>query len=195
MADLFCAQFDEGAHDAGGKVKLRLPPEVVSRALFSSCQRYRYWLERSWGDSVVDDAVVFLMQNPSVADPKIDDPTVAKCRKYATAWGYKRLIVLNVMAYRATNPKDLAKVEDPAGRDNLHHIMTTIMREKPLLICAWGRLDKPWQRKHEDAVIGLLRELRHPAHVLRLNQAGKPWHPLYLPDALTPQPWALPEAA
>lgn len=190
MADLFCGQFTANTHDAGGKVRLKLPPDVVSRAFFSSCQRYRYWLERCWGDSPVDPAVCFLMQNPSVADDKtIDDPTVFKCRKYATRWGYKRLIVLNVMAYRSTNPDDLRKVEDPAGRDNLQHIMTTILREKPLLVCAWGKLDKPWQRKPEAAVIGLLREIRHPAHVLRLNKAGRPWHPLYLPDDLEPQPW------
>lgn len=193
MADLFCDEAKAALHDPGGKVKLKIPSNVVSKAFFSGNQCHRYTLERMWGDSAFDPAVVFILHNPSVADAeRTDDPTVAKCRRYATAWGYKRMIVLNVMAYRATDPAKLLYSYDPCGRDNLAHIRRTLETERDgLVICAWGNIH-PKLQQHGDAVKALIRELGRQVHVLRLNaKSGEPGHPLYVPGGIEPQPWVL----
>ena len=172
-------------HDPGGKIKILLEENIISSAIFSDCQKYRFELHRRW-DNESDKSIMFLMMNPSVATEFIDDPTVKKCRKYATTWGYNHLIVTNVMAYRATNPKELLQVYDPVGKDNLKHIKILLEEYKPFLICAWGRIPTKLFYAEED-VMRVIKD--HSPHVLKLNKDGKPWHPLYLPNNTLPEPW------
>ena len=105
---------DQKQHDPGGKVRLALSADVKSWADFGGDNKeYRYTLKRVWDASL--GSVLFVMMNPSTADPYVDDPTVAKCQRYARAWGYGTLLVGNTFAYRATNQKDLLRVADPVG--------------------------------------------------------------------------------
>ena len=46
---------------------------------------YRYSLRRTWNPA--GGSYLFVMLNPSTADATIDDPTIAKCVRYAKAWG------------------------------------------------------------------------------------------------------------
>lgn len=66
----------------------RTPSREQSNALFSPCNEYRYLLTRP-GSSDEGEAgpTVFLMLNPSTADHLVDDPTIRRCRGFATAWG------------------------------------------------------------------------------------------------------------
>ncbi len=45
-------------------------------ALISSCRKYRYHLERHWGDA---KPCLFIMLNPSTADERKDDRTIKRC--------------------------------------------------------------------------------------------------------------------
>lgn len=132
---------------------------------------------------------MFLMLNPSTATEDVDDPTVRKCRSYASQWGYNTLLVGNIMAYRATDPSLLRGIEDPVGPDNLSHLRG-MLETQPRLICAWGRV--PTRLQHaEQAVTQLIREVGIEPYALRVNSGGSPSHPLYQPLDVEPQLWTI----
>jgi hypothetical protein len=111
--DLFMAK----KHDPGGKVHIVLTPDVKTKAVFGGpgdCYRYRP--SRTWNEK--KPHALFVMMNPSTADLKVDDPTVAKCGRFARAWGYGGIHVGNTFAYRATDKKHLRLIADPIGPDN-----------------------------------------------------------------------------
>src|SRR5689334_11732215 len=118
-------------HDPGGKVRIPLPSHVLGHALFGgAANEYRYRLTRTWGTS---SYVLFVMMNPSTANPSEDDPTVAKCRRLAVRWGYGGLHVGNTFAYRATDQNRLAQVPDPIGPDNDAHLLD-LAKESALVV-------------------------------------------------------------
>ena len=176
-------------HDPGGKVRIPLPDHYAATAVFGGPNNcYRYRLSRWWG-SPDDGAVMFLLMNPSTAEERVDDPTVAKCRRYAMQWGYAGLLVGNVFAFRATDQRRLASIVDPIGPDNAEHLLD-MAREARLIVCAYGT---PSHRALRHAGITTARMLDghgYRLHVLRLTGMGVPVHPLYLPGDITPQPWS-----
>ena len=54
----------------------------------------------------------FFGVNPSTADASSDDSTVRKWRGFTQRWGGSRFIVGNVFAYRSTDVRQLAAVEE-----------------------------------------------------------------------------------
>ncbi len=150
---------------------------------FSDCQKYRYRLWRKWGDG---PTVGFLMLNPSTADEFRNDPTIERCHRRAVAMGFSALEVVNIFAFRATDPKDLKKANAPVGPDNDQAILTAA-QHCDQLICAWGSHGDHLGRGAE--VKELLIRNAVQAHVLSLTKQGQPGHPLYIPYATTPQIW------
>lgn len=140
-------------------------------AIMSECTKYRYALFRDMGDN----PLVFCMLNPSTADAERDDPTVAKCRKYAKSFGYSGLVVVNLYAFRATKPKDMFISPDPIGKENDFYI-TELCKDRTV-ICAWGNNANP---KRALAVFGLLLKINASIHCLAITSKGQPSHPLYL---------------
>ncbi len=185
MSDDDIFVFDE--HDPGGKAIFALPLDIFSHAEFSPCKKYRYELRRWWHDTKPPNSIMFLMMNPSTATEVVDDPTVRKCRMYAERWGYNHLIITNIMAYRATNPKELLNIDDPVGPENFNRIRRLIDSYKPFLVCAWGG-NLPSKLLHVEEKIMELIEPFKP-HVLRLSKSGRPYHPLYLPNDTVPIDW------
>ena len=100
----------------------RPDPFLERDAMISACGRYRYLLRRSWDFDRM--RALFVMLNPSTADEKILDPTVAKCAKYSYGWGYADLVVVNLFSLRATNPRELKTAMRPEGDpENMFHIL------------------------------------------------------------------------
>ena len=89
---------------------------LESTADFSFCGQYRYTLTRVW--SLERGLVLFVGLNPSTADAERDDPTVRRCVGYARRWGFGGVLVANLFAYRATDPRDLLAVSYPIGPRN-----------------------------------------------------------------------------
>lgn len=137
---------------------------------------YRYWLSRRWGTG---RRAVFLMLNPSTADAEVDDPTVRRCIGFAKSWGMAGVEVVNLYAYRATDPKELAKCADPVGPMNDLSIERTCARVAPVL--AWGA--KPWARPRARRVVRRLCQRWRFLWCLGVTQDGSPRHPLYVPSA------------
>jgi hypothetical protein len=152
-----------------------------SGAVFSACRRWRYLLWRQWDEKL--PVANFLMLNPSTADEFQLDPSCTRARVYAERWGYGSLIVTNVFGWRATDPFAMKAVRDPVGRGNDRAIVQAA-KEADIVVCAWGNHGAHLERSVK--VLTLLRKARVPLHALRINGAGEPAHPLYLPGNLRP---------
>lgn len=154
---------------------------MISTAQFSTDRVYRYDLLRKWNQG--NSICTFVLLNPSTADEFTNDPTVARCQKRAQMLGFDGVRVLNVFAYRSTDPKKLREVSDPIGAEN-DGVISFIMgkRETKLVICGWGMHAGDRGRR----VLELIRNSGKPPHALGLNSDGSPQHPLYLSYAIKP---------
>ncbi|MEX0803603.1 MAG: DUF1643 domain-containing protein [Candidatus Binatia bacterium] len=140
-------------------------------AHFSSCSTYRYNLTRTWDSTL--PKILFVGLNPSTADDKSDDPTVRRCIGFAEKWGYGGLVLVNLFAYRATDPAELAKVEDPVGPDNDGWIARQRTRVD-CVVSAWGNHGNFMSR--DRIVLDCLGKVQ----CLGITKTGCPRHPLYL---------------
>ncbi len=157
-------------------------------AIFSSDRRYRYLLRRRVG--LGDQRCAFVMLNPSTADEVVNDPTVTRCIRFAQVWGYGILEVVNIFAYRATDPKELYTYRDasellrvneafdPIGVDNDHFIVTAASQCHQVVV-AWGNHGALYDRGAE--VLSEIWFAKHRIYSFGMTQAGQPRHPLYLP--------------
>ena len=50
------------------------------------------------------ETLVSYLYNEATADESRDDPTIRRCIGFARRWGFARLVVLNLFAFRATRP-------------------------------------------------------------------------------------------
>jgi hypothetical protein len=183
--------FDQGTlfdvpHNPGGKL-LKLPAGIISKAIFggpNDCYRYR--LERVWDSSL--KSIMFLMMNPSTATEQWDDPTLAKVRKFATQWGYGRLLVGNSMAYRCTNQARLLEVEDPTGPENLAHLMA-MAAESDKVVVAFGRPKIKALQSHGPKIAQTMMDRGIRLSSLKTSADGNPWHPLYIKGSAELKPW------
>lgn len=113
-----------------------MPYGFDSGATLSECRCYRYRLWRSWGDR--DHRVVFVGLNPSTADEARDDPTIRKCIGFAKRWGFGALDMVNVFAWRSTDPRGLLAAADPVGPDN-DESLRAAFDGAHRIVWAWGR--------------------------------------------------------
>jgi len=157
--------------------------EVHKDAIISPCGAYRYMLTRVWEYS--RGMLPFVMLNPSMADDKIDDPTIRRCMNFAKREGYGGIFVANLFAFRATDPVDVRRAAifgtDPIGPDNelyLRVMATNAKRREVPVICAWGAVGGGPQADH---VARLMIESGATLKCLGVTKEGHPRHPLYLP--------------
>lgn len=119
------------------------------------------------------------MLNPSTADANFDDPTIRRCINYTMQWGYGGIVVVNLFALRATNPKELRKSTNPFGTENNMYIKKA-SAEANLTITAWGIQGRYLGR--DKIVMMMLTE----KYYLALTKNRSPRHPLYLRSNLKP---------
>lgn len=164
-------------------------PEPLMRggAVLSEDRLHRYSLWRRWADD--GPPVTFVMLNPSTADASVDDPTIRKCVGFAKRWGHGAIEVVNLFAYRSTDPKAMYAARNRGveiiGRDNDAHIERAF-RCSARIIAAWGanptflRPSAVWC-----IAVGAGRRLE----ALRVTKGGAPGHPLYIPYTAEPVPF------
>jgi hypothetical protein len=138
---------------------------------------YRYWLFRCW--NMDKPIIVWIMLNPSTADHKKDDPTITRCINFSKSWGYGGMIVVNLFAFRATNPKELKKCEDPVGPDNNYYIKN-IIQMCDVSVAAWGN-DGTYMNRDKE-----IKTMFPDLLCLKKTVSGNPYHPLYLKSDLKP---------
>lgn len=99
---------------------------MKSDAELSKCRTYRYALWRTWDES--KPFAMFVGLNPSTADELEDDPTIRRCINFSKLWGYGGLCMVNLFAYRATDPTALFLVAvDDAPKDYTEGLMRGIV--------------------------------------------------------------------
>ena len=156
-----------------------------SDALISPCGLYRYRLSRTWDDRL--PGVCFVMLNPSVADASVDDPTIRRCLSFAASWGCGAIHVVNLFAFRSTDPDLLTDATDPIGPDNDHHILAATTSGQRV-IAAWGAVGRKY-REREAVVKKMLRAGGVRVECLGLTKDGCPRHPLYVHGSTEPMPF------
>jgi hypothetical protein len=155
---------------------MNLSHYTLSRAGFSHCRRYRYWLRRVWDPSL--EPCVFICLNPSTADAYHDDPTLKRCLSFAKQWGYGSLLLVNLFSLRATDPCILKTATDPIGpRTDLW--LQRAMRESTNIVAAWGNggllMNRGAKVSRRLGTLGCLG----------ITALGMPRHPLYCPKNVT----------
>lgn len=167
-----------------------------SSAVISPCERYRYWLHRRWLGG--EGWTVFVMLNPSTADASLDDPTIRRCIRFAKDFGSRGVIVVNLFAWRATDPRNLpANLIEAEGPENHAYITQACelagqyeppdMRRPGKVICAWGANEVA--REQVPTVMGWIESAFGEPLCLGKTKDGSPRHPLYVPAATKPQPF------
>jgi hypothetical protein len=160
-------------------------------AVISPDGRYRYLLTRRVGPG--RDSATFIMLNPSTADATADDPTIRKCIGFSRRWRCGVLRVVNLFAFRATEPGRLKAAADPIGPANLRWVLRAVRsaersRGRSTVVCAWGV-----HGAFQDQDIAILRLLQARAFrvvALGLTKDGHPRHPLYAPYRSRRMPFA-----
>jgi hypothetical protein len=166
--------------------------KIKSEAIISDCGRYRYRLSRCWDESL--PSCLFIMLNPSTADDKTDDRTIKRCIGFAKSWGYGKLYVGNLFAFRTSKPAQMKRAADPVGPDNQHHLermARKAIRSGGVCIAAWGEDGR--HKQQDQTVIAWFDEFGIQLHYLKLTRNSKiPRHPLYLPGNRKPIVWKMP---
>lgn len=180
----------EGMHDPGGKSIRPLPSGVIGKTIYGGpncCYRYVAEYEIT---SIFEErrTLMTIGMNPSMARADCFDPTVDKVWRCGRRWGFNRLLMMNGHAYRATDQARLLEIDDPIGPDNDGYLLD-YAKSADMILMAYGTPRHKQLQARGPAVARMLLEAGHNLHMLRLSKDGVPWHPLYIPDAVEPQPW------
>jgi hypothetical protein len=142
---------------------------------------YRYAFARWWGEPDLARAVVWVLLNPATGDTEQRHrPTLDRCVTWSKGWGATGLVVLNLFAFRHTDPKKLLTAADPIGPCN-DRVLAAVKGART--VAAWGADGRIRQRSAEVA------RLLHEPMCLGTTQGGEPRHPLYIPATAELQPW------
>lgn len=149
---------------------------VGSGAFFSPCRTWRYLLWREWNAPEYQRDVAFIGLNPSTADENTDDPTIRRCIGFAKSWGYDGILMLNLFAFRATDPGVMKLAADPVGPENDAQIVEAVGASS-LVVAAWGQ-HGAYRSRAFDVRHKLLKEF--DVKCLGKTKDGHPRHPLYV---------------
>lgn len=96
---------------------------------------YRYSLWRIWQPA--KPLVMFIGLNPSIADATMDDHTIRRCLCFSNDWGCGGLVMTNLFAFRATDPKALLTATEPIGSEN-DAVLAHWAQMALFVVAVWG---------------------------------------------------------
>jgi hypothetical protein len=142
---------------------------------------YRFSLSRIWDRSA--PPMILFGLNPSTADEEKDDQTIRRGRTLAKREGKGSLVMLNLFAFRSTDPKGLETVQDPVGEPiNDETILEYLGPGPKLVVCAWGALANEKHRARAVEVVELIRDSGIEPMCFGRTKDGAPRHPSRLPN-------------
>lgn len=161
-------------------------------ACFSPCGRYRWLLGRCWQPGA--PALLFIGLNPSCADGRTDDPTLRRLQRFARAWGFGAVEVLNLFARISPDPRALRRCADPVGpaadgwiRSRIQHHQALQGGPLPLWL-GWGNGGALLGRDRQ--LLTGLADLQLRLLCLGTTILGQPRHPLYVRGDCCLRPFA-----
>lgn len=102
--------------------------------------KHRYFAR--YNLSLNDKSIVFILYNPSYANPDENDDTIQNCIKLAEDSGYGIVEIINLFSLRATNPKDLKESLKETNTVNKEFIISYLRQisndENKDVVLAWG---------------------------------------------------------
>lgn len=169
------------------------PGPYTRSAVISECGTYRYLLTREWGEQTPQSrSALFIMLNPSTADGSVDDPTIRRCVEFAKEWGHSRMDVVNLFAYRATDPAVLDTYDGGIiGPENGDFIMDAIDASQTIIV-AWGVTKSERVKQRAGTVCHMLARMGRDAQCLGTTKEGYPRHPLYVKGDTLLEPFKVP---
>jgi len=165
-------------------------------ASFSPDGVYRYTLGGDIGSdgpllalTAVVKYILWIMLNPSTADANEDDQTISTIVRFSERWGYTRLMVGNLYAFRTKHPtimwaaqKAGTDIVGPENDDQIAAMVKLVRNTGGRVMVAWGKHGKPER-------VRKILEIAGEVYCLKTNEDGSPIHPLYQPADLTPVLW------
>lgn len=148
---------------------------------------YRYLLHRRLPGG--SGCGVWVMLNPSTADHRADDPTLRRCVGFAGRWGLAALVVVNLYAWRTSDPRELWRADDPVGVHNdacLRAVLRLAGARRWRVVCAWGGQARP---ERIEILRTMLAEAEVTGWALGTTRGGQPRHPLYVPYEAPLRAW------
>lgn len=168
----------------------------MNECKFSEDRLYRYSLLHSWEPIMPPRCLAWIGLNPSTADEDQLDPTLRRVKAMSAAWGFNCFVMLNLFAFRATDPREMLSVEHPIGEPN-YAASTLNKNDSAILwgewiadhnvIVCWGAHGSHRDRDRE--VMALLRDREVKPMCLGITKQGLPRHPLYLPGNVERMPY------
>lgn len=155
----------------------------ASGAVFSSNRAYRYVLWRMWRS--IGDYAAFIGLNPSKADEVDNDPTVKRCIAFAKAWGLSGIFMLNIFAFKATDPDEMMATASPIGRKN-DEMLLRYCRKSKIIVACWGT-HGAYRNRGDDVAKRVLKG--QTIYCLGTTKNGFPKHPLYLAKTAGLEPY------
>lgn len=159
------------------------PDGLPERYLYSPDMQFRYAFVRWWGNVDLATTAVWVLLNPATGDTeRRHRPTLERCISRSRAAGHTGLVIVNLFAFRDTDPRNLRSATDAVGPAN-DETLRVITKAGAQTIAAWGGQGRLQGRS---ARVGPL--LDSPM-CLGVTQRGEPRHPLYVPADTQLVPW------
>ena len=161
-------------------------------AVFSTDRRYRYLLSLSYSDTLLDSqrekTAVVLLKNPSAADDHRADATIRKVETfiYHRFPDVRTLYILNIFAFRATEPGDLnalylkSSAMEVIGEEN-DHVIRKAVENCAYLILAWGNSSGIDRDLYEERIYRV-KQLLHDVprqNIFQISGMKQTIHPLH----------------
>jgi hypothetical protein len=144
---------------------------------------FRYAFGRWWGNIDLATTAIWVLLNPATGDTEQRyRPTLERCISRSRAGGHTGIVIVNLFAFRDTNPRNLRTVRDPVGPAN-DEVLRVITTEGAETVAAWGGQGR---LKGRSGQVGAL--LASPM-CLGVTQRGEPRHPLYVAADTQLVPW------
>lgn len=176
--------FERLASDDGLKDQAGLSPDgLPERYLYSPDMVFRYAFGRWWGNVDLATTAIWVLLNPATGDTeRRPRPTLERCISRSRAAGYTGLVIVNLFAFRDTNPRNLRSAPDAVGPAN-DEVLRVITKAGAQTIVAWGGHGRLLGRS------GRVGPLLDSPMCLGITQRGEPRHPLYVPADTQLVPW------
>lgn len=163
---------------------MKLLDGVEGDAVLSPCGRFRYLLTRIWDWS--RPPAIWVMLNPSTADASSDDQTLRRVQAYSRREGAGGASIVNLFAYRSTDPAELRHVDDPVGEVNDIILESILGTGRGLAVVAWGAGAHRFPARVQEVLDLAERVGRHRLYRLGAPlKDGHPRHPCRVGDGLT----------
>lgn len=161
---------------------------MIRTATISGCETYRYQLMREFEPEDLicglQGTVLFVLNNPSTADGRKEDPTSRRGNGFTASWGKRRHYFGNCNPWRSTDPK-LAQIPPEQILLENDEWLRLMACQADITVAAWGGKANPMLA---DRALRVLIEVTD-VHYLALTNDGAPKHILYLKGDLRPQLW------